>query len=147
MIDVPFIPVTNEMRKAILENGMPKFSVYGENPAFDAYMARLQEKQRERYLQANPPTERVSVTNSTNRALTDEEKKKANLETRDRTHIEVKDPAMAQMASMRLDADYDGEKQRLFGTYNKWDAADLATAESIIKQEIEKARETDDYHV
>lgn len=144
-ITVPFIPVTNEMRKAILENGMPKFSARGENPAFDAYMDKLMAEQRKRYLQANPPTERRSQTNSTNPALTEEELEIAQLGPEQRTHVEVKDPAMAQMASMRLDADYDGEKERLFGTYNKWDAADLATAESIIKQEIEKARETDDF--
>lgn len=123
-----------------------RFSVYGENPFFDAYMEKMHGSGRQQYAQDHPPKQRQSQTNSTNPMYTPEERQIEGLRPKDLTHTVVPDAGMADMVSNRLDADYAGEKRRLFGgKAQRWDASDTATAEEILKREAEEARRSGNY--
>ena len=124
-----------------------RYSLPGENDLFDQYIKKMEEDMRQKYLQEYPPTQRESQTNSTNPLLTDEEKAKTGREKGDIVHTVVTDEGMADMVAARLDNEENiaKEKRTLFRKGKKWTAADLAVAEELIKREVDRARETDDF--
>lgn len=81
-------------------------------------------------------------TRSTDRVLTDAERRMEGLRPEDRTHKVNHDEEVNAKAQERFESDYEGEKADLFGEKQDWDDADTVLAHKIIVKEVAKARES-----
>lgn len=81
-------------------------------------------------------------TRSTDRVLTDAERRMEGLRPEDRTHKVNHDEEVNTKAQERFESDYEGEKADLFGEKQDWDDADTVLAHKIIVKEVAKARES-----
>lgn len=81
-------------------------------------------------------------TRSTDRVLTDAERRMEGLRPEDRTHKVNHDAEVDAKAQERYESDYEGEKADLFGEKQDWDDTDTVLAHKIIVKEVAKARES-----
>lgn len=81
-------------------------------------------------------------TRSTDRVLTDAERRMEGLRPEDRTHKVNHDEEVDAKAQERFESDYEGEKADLFGEKQDWDDTDTVLAHKIIVKEVAKARES-----
>ena len=81
-------------------------------------------------------------TRSTDRVLTDAERRMEGLRPEDRVHKVNHDAEVDAKAQERFESDYEGEKADLFGEKQDWDDTDTVLAHKIIFKEVAKARES-----
>lgn len=89
-------------------------------------------------------TEKVNQQNSTQSALTEQERQMQGLRPEDHAHRVVTDAEARAKASERLDFDFEGEMESL-RDMSDWDKDDTTAAHLILRELIEQARDSGDY--